>query len=113
MASHLQGGIESGYSGKQNNRTMKTKNIISLTCASVLPLAILSCDSPEEKARKDALEQKADHLEEEADRIREQGEQRADAMERRVDDTAGSVREGTEQRADELEERADDVRDRK
>lgn len=69
--------------------TMKTKSIVTLMGASAFAFAFVSCDSKQENARKDALEQKADNMEENADQVRKNAEKKADMKE----DQADAVRE--------------------
>lgn len=106
---------------------MKTHSITSLFCASALAFLFTSCDSPQENAREDMIEDTADNLEDKADLVREDGGKSADMTEEQADavrDVSGSesradsletkadkIRDNSEMRADQLEENADEVRD--
>jgi gas vesicle protein len=106
---------------------MKTTSLIPLIGAGFVALAFTSCDSPEEQAREERLEQKADQLENTADNVRKQGERvadqkedQADAIRKNSENTADAAeadaeakRKAAEKAADELEDKADDVRDLK
>lgn len=84
-----------------------------------LAVFLNGCDSPQEDARENALENKADTLEERADMTRDAGEQQADRIEAQdpgldaapTDSAAEATRDSTETQADTLEEQADQVRD--
>ena len=106
---------------------MKTNSIATLIGASALALFFSSCESKQEEAREDRLEQKADALEAGADHTRKAGENAADMKENQADairkgneraadateDSADATRKAAEKRADDLEKRADEVRDQK
>ena len=66
---------------------MKTKSIITLIGSSVLALCSVSCDSKQEDAREDALEQKADGLEKNADTVRKEGGKAVDQAEKDAEQT--------------------------
>lgn len=86
---------------------MKMKSIVMLFGAALFGFGAVSCDSPQEEAREEALEDRADAKEEVADAVRESGERKADAQE----EAADAVREDAERRADALEDAADRTRD--
>lgn len=66
---------------------MKMKSIVTLFGAALLSFGAVSCDSPREDAREDALENKADAQENAADAVRENAEQKADNLEEAADAT--------------------------
>ena len=98
-----------------------TRNTLPLIVIVSLALPIGACDSSNENARQQTLENKADRLEDQADATEAHGEAHADAIERRdpgVDDpatdrAAEQVRDSSGRRADSLENQADQVRDKK
>jgi len=87
---------------KTNRYIMKTKSIIQLIGASAVALFCTACESKQEEAREQNLEQKADQLENAADATRKQGEKMADSTEK-----------ATEGKADAIEKEADKVREQK
>jgi gas vesicle protein len=106
---------------------MKTKSIVTLIGASAFALAFTSCDSKQEQAREEMLENKAENLEAGADQLRKDGEKVADMKEEHADairsgsekaadateENADATREAVEKRADEIEDEADKVREAK
>ena len=106
---------------------MKTKSILIATGLSAASLLFVSCDSKQEQAREEALEQKAENLEASADQLRKDGEKVAELKESHADairdgrekaayaveNSADATREAVEKRADELEEEADATREAK
>lgn len=66
---------------------MKMKSLVILFGAALLGFGAVSCDSPQEDAREDALENKADAQENAADAVRDNAEQKADAIENAADAT--------------------------
>lgn len=79
-------------------------------------IALTSCDSKQEDARKDALENRADSLEEQAKATRNAAERKADVTEenkRTVDQQADAIRKDGERKADALENAADKTREQK
>jgi gas vesicle protein len=86
---------------------MKTKSIATLIGAAGIAFAFTSCDSKQEQAREEQLEQKAENLEAGADQLRKDGEKVADAKE----DNADAIRNGSEKAADATEENADATRE--
>lgn len=107
--------------------TMKTKSIVSLIGASSIALVFTACDSKEEQAREERLENKAENLEANADQLRKDGEKVADMKEEHADairkssekaadateNDADATRKAVEKRADEIEDEADKVREAK
>lgn len=106
---------------------MKTTTIATLVGASALALLFTSCDSKQEEAREEKLEQKADNIDAAATQLRKDGEKVADMQEDSAtairkgsekaadstEDSADATRKAVEKRADQLEERADEVREKK
>jgi hypothetical protein len=106
---------------------MKTKSIVTFIGAASIAFAFTACDSKQEDAREDALEQKAENLEAGANQLRKDGEKVADAKEEHADAIrkgsekaadateadADATRDAVEKRADEIESDADKVRDAK
>lgn len=66
---------------------MKMKSIVTFLGAALISFAAISCDSPREDARKDALEKKADAQENAADAVRDSAERKADNLEDAADAT--------------------------
>ena len=91
----------------------------------VIALAFAACDSREENARENAMENRADALEEQAKATRNAGEKRADAIEdtkvgsEKIDPNnpkekaADATRKAAEDKADALEDKADATREAK
>lgn len=106
---------------------MRIKPIATLFGASVFALLFSSCESKQEEAREQHLENKADSLEHAAKQVRKDGgtvadmkEDQADAIrhnnDRAADATengADATRRNAEKQADSLENKADAVRDQK
>ena len=106
---------------------MKTKSIVTLLGATGIAFAFTACDSKQEQAREEAIEQKADGLESSADQLRKDGEKVADAKEQHADairngsekaadaaeNDADATREAVEKRADQIEDEADAAREAK
>jgi hypothetical protein len=88
---------------------MKTNSIAALVSASAIALFVSSCDSKQEQAREEQLENKAESIDATADQLRKDGERVADMKE----ESADATRDNVEKRADQLEEAADDVREKK
>ncbi len=79
-------------------------------------LALTACDSKEEQARKDALENRADSLEDQAKAAKKNAERAADATEdtkKNVDRSAEAIRIEGERKANALKEAAKETRDQK
>lgn len=57
------------------------RSILPYLGAAVLAMTLYGCDSAQEDAREDRVEQKADQMEDRADTVRDQGEAAADTME--------------------------------
>lgn len=85
---------------------MKTNPIVTLLGASAVALMFTSCDSKQENAREEQLEQKAEGQEAGADQLRKDGEKVADAKEEHAD----AIRKNSEKNADAVEEDADATR---
>lgn len=85
---------------------MKLKSIATLASISAAALVFTSCESKQEEAREERLEQKADNLEAGADQVRKSGEATAD----RKEDQADAIRNGNERAADATENSADATR---
>lgn len=106
---------------------MKSTTIATLVGASALVLLFTSCESKQEQAREEKLEQKADSIDAAATQLRKDGEKVADMKEENADavrkgseraadateSSADATRKAVEKRADQLEERADEVREKK
>ena len=106
---------------------MKTNSIVALIGTSAIALLFTSCDSKQEEAREERLEQKADNIESGADQLRKDGAKVADMKENNADairkssenaadateNSADATREAVEKRADQIEEKADAVREQK
>ncbi|RYD47826.1 MAG: hypothetical protein EOP85_04750 [Verrucomicrobiaceae bacterium] len=106
---------------------MKTNSIVTFIGAAGIAFAFTACDSKQEEAREEVLEQKAENLEAGADQIRKDGETVADAKEEHADAIrngsekaadateadADATRDAVEKRADQLESEADKVREAK
>lgn len=100
------------------SEAMKTPILATLLTTAAFSLVLSSCDSRQENAREDALEQKADALEKKADNVRKEGEAAADATEDAADrlrdqakDALDTTKETTEARADAAEDNADAIRE--
>ncbi len=106
---------------KNTSSTIKQFTLCLAAAASALALS--ACDSKQENAREDAVEQKADSMENKADAVRDSGEKKADAIEEQksmshdhstnsaLENKADATRDAAEQNADALENQADAVRD--
>jgi hypothetical protein len=106
---------------------MKTKSIAILSGASALALLFVSCDSKQEQAREQNLENKAETMDTGANQLRKDGEKVADMKEANADairksseraadateDSADATRKAVEKRADDIEAAADKVREQK
>jgi len=106
---------------------MKINSILNVISASAIALLFSSCESKQEEAREEVLEQKADNLEANADQLRKDGEKVADMKESnadavrkssenaadRVENSADATRDAVEKKADQIENKADAVRDAK
>lgn len=113
--------------GGNPTTNMKTNSIVTLIGASTLAFLFTSCESKQEEAREEHLEQKADNIEAGADQLRKDGDKVADMKEKNADairkssenaadateNSADTTRKAVEKRADQLEEKADAVRDQK
>lgn len=101
------------------------KSITPAIIAGAAVFILGACDSKEEQARKNALEQKADSLEIQADAARKGAEKAADSIEsqkaisnapgtnRELDKSADSTRKAGETAAEKLENQADGTREKK
>ncbi|NQX02643.1 hypothetical protein HQ447_18445 [bacterium] len=106
---------------------MKTKTITILGSVSALALIFASCDSKQEQAREQNIEQKADTMDSGADQLRKDGEKVADMKDANADsirkssekaadateNSADATRKAVEKRADDIEAAADKVREQK
>lgn len=66
---------------------MKTPLLTTVLAASLYGFLFTSCDSKQEDAREDTLENKADAAENKADAVRDAAERQADAIEDKADAT--------------------------
>jgi hypothetical protein len=109
------------------SKTMKTTSIATLIGASAIAMLFTACESKQEEAREERLENKADNLEATADQVRKEGEKTADMKEDQADsirknnegaadateNSADATRKTSEGQADALEKEADQVREQK
>jgi hypothetical protein len=99
------------------------KQITLCLVTAAFALAFSACDSKQENAREDAVEQKADSMENKADAVRDGAEMKADAIEEQkstshdhstnatLENQGDATRGAAETSADTLENQADAVRD--
>ncbi len=86
---------------------MKTKSSLPSSEPPHFFLAFTSCESKQEQAREESLEQKAENLEAGANQLRKDGEKVSDMKEEHAD----AIRNGSEKAADATQEKADATRD--
>ena len=104
--------------GQANQNTiMKAPIISSIIAAATYGFLFTACDSPQEDAREEAVEQKADMLEKEAKAVRSDAEAAAEANEKAAENLRKQAEKATdmgkedaEARADATEENADAIR---
>jgi len=99
------------------------RQITLCSIAAASALALTACDSKQENARENAVEQKADKMENKADAVRDNAEKKADAIESQksmsndhstnaaLENKADATRAAAEKKADAMENKADAVRD--
>ena len=99
------------------------KQITLCLVTAAFALAFSACDSKQENAREDAVEQKADSMENKADAVRDGAEKKADAIEEQktmsndsstnsaLENKADATRDAAEKNADAIENQAEAVRD--